>query len=105
MIRSTASVVGATLVVAPSVGGRDANWQLQGRAAIKVGATTRVAPTAGNVGGRRLWAPLQRYDFGRRFNPFRLADAIDYPAPLAAAARVEARSFAACTSGGHRLSS
>src|SRR6266849_3251132 len=32
-------------------------------------ATTRVAPTSGNVGGCRLCAPLQRYDFGRCSNP------------------------------------
>src|SRR5258708_40031587 len=25
------------------------------------------------------WASLQHYEFGRRFNPFRLAEASDYP--------------------------
>jgi hypothetical protein len=52
-------------------------WLPSLRTACGDGATTRVAPTAGNAGGRRLWATLRRYDFDRRFNLFRLAEAND----------------------------
>src|SRR5258708_17783453 len=68
--------VGATLVVAPL----PADGHSIRRHAVSRGATTRVAPTAGHVGGRRLCAPLQHCGFGRSSNPCRLVEAIDYRA-------------------------
>src|SRR5260370_41445003 len=46
-----------------------------------VGATTEVAPTTGDVEGRRCARALPHYDFGRSCNPCRLGEAIDYRTP------------------------